>query len=286
MNLHYSWRDNMREAAQRLSAAGIEGASRDVRLLLAHVMGVEPIDVILRETDAVDPVLLTTFGQLVARREKGEPVSRIRGWREFYGRRFVISPDVLDPRPETELLVSEGVKRLPTGGRVLDLGTGSGCIFLSILAERPDASGVGIDLSPAAVAIARTNADALGLVPRAQVIERSFAEPQGGWFDLALSNPPYIFQPEIEALAPDVRNHDPAMALSPGDDALEAYRTILAAMPGWLKPGCWIGFEVGLGQAGDVAALMAAAGLEEVAAFDDLAGIPRAVFGRRRIDPV
>lgn len=284
MNLHCSWRDIMREAAQRLSAAGIEGASRDVRLLLAHAMRVEPIDVILRETDAVDPVLLTGFEQLVARRETGEPVSRIRGWREFYGRRFIISPDVLDPRPETELLVTEGIKRLPPGGRVLDLGTGSGCILLSVLAERADASGVGVDLSGDAVAIAQTNAGALGVAARASIIHRSYADELDGSFDLALSNPPYISRAEVETLAPDVRNHDPAMALSPGDDALEAYRTILSAMPGWLKPGGWIGFEVGMGQASDVAALMAAAGLEQVAAFEDLAGIRRAVFGRRPLD--
>lgn len=284
MNLHCSWRDIMREAAQRLSAAGIEGASRDVRLLLAHAMRVEPIDVILRETDAVDPVLLTAFEQLVARRETGEPVSRIRGWREFYGRRFIISPDVLDPRPETELLVTEGIKRLPPGGRVLDLGTGSGCILLSVLAERADASGVGVDLSGDAVAIAQTNAGALGVAARASIIHRSYADELDGSFDLALSNPPYISRAEVETLAPDVRNHDPAMALSPGDDALEAYRTILSAMPGWLKPGGWIGFEVGMGQASDVAALMAAAGLEQVAAFEDLAGIRRAVFGRRPLD--
>lgn len=284
MNLHCSWRDIMREAVQRLSAAGIEGASRDVRLLLAHAMGVEPIDVILRETDAVDPVLLTAFEQLLARRETGEPVSRIRGWREFYGRRFIISPGVLDPRPETELLVTEGIKRLPPGGRVLDLGTGSGCILLSVLAERADASGVGVDLSGDAVAIAQTNAGALGVAARASIIQRSYADGLDGSFDLALSNPPYISRAEVETLAPDVRNHDPAMALTPGDDALEAYRTILSAMPGWLKPGGWIGFEVGMGQASDVAALMAAAGLEQVAAFEDLAGICRAVFGRRPHD--
>lgn len=285
MNLHCSWRDIMREAAQRLSAAGIEGASRDARLLLAHAMRIEPIDVILRETDAVDPVLLTAFEQLVARRETGEPVSRIRGWREFYGRRFVISPDVLDPRPETELLVTEGLERLPPGGRVLDLGTGSGCILLSVLAERADASGVGVDLSGDAVAIAQTNAGALGVAARASIIHRSYADELDGSFDLALSNPPYISRAEVETLAPDVRNHDPAMALSPGDDALEAYRTILSAMPGWLKPGGWIGFEVGMGQASDVAALMTGAGLERVAPFEDLADIPRAVFGRRPLDP-
>lgn len=284
MSLHCSWRDIMRDAAQRLTAAGVEGALRDVRLLLAHVMGVEPVEIILRETDTIDPLTLTAFEQLVARREKGEPVSRIRGWREFHGRRFIISPAVLDPRPETELLVEQGAKRLPPAGRVLDLGTGSGCILVSVLAEREDATGLGVDLSADAVAIARANAEALGVARRASIIHQSYADPLDGQFDLVLSNPPYISRAEVETLSPDVRNHDPAMALSPGDDALEAYRTILAAMPGWLKPGGWIGFEVGLGQAPDVSAMMAAAGLEQVAAFDDLAGIPRAVFGRRRSD--
>ena len=282
MNLHCSWRDIMREAAQRLTAAGVVGAPRDVRLLLAHAMGIAPVDVILRETDAVDPVLLTAFAQLVARRERGEPVSRIRGWREFYGRRFTISPAVLDPRPETELLVEQGLKRLPTGGRVLDLGTGSGCILVSVLAEREDASGVGVDLSGDAVVVARANAEALGAAARASLIHQSYADALDGWFDLVLSNPPYISRAEVETLEPDVRNHDPTMALSPGDDALEAYRVILGAMPHWLKPGGWIGFEVGIGQAAEVSGLMSAAGLEDVVWFDDLAGIPRAVFGRRR----
>lgn len=285
MNLHCSWRDIMREAAQRLAAAGVEGAPRDVRLLLAHAMGVEPVDVILRETDAIDPVTLASFEQFISRRKKGEPVSRIRGWREFYGRRFTLSPAVLDPRPETELLVEQGLKRLPPGGRVLDLGTGSGCILVSVLAEREDASGVGVDLSADAVVIARANAEALGAAARASIIHQSYADALDGWFDLVLSNPPYISRTEVETLESDVRNHDPAMALSPGDDALEAYRTILGAMPRWLKPGGWIGVEVGMGQAGDVAALMAAAGLEEVVSFEDLAGIARAVFGRRRSEP-
>lgn len=281
MNLHCTWRDIMRDAAQRLAAAGVEGAARDVRLLLAQALGIEPVDVIMRETDAVDAAGLAAFEALVARREAGEPVSRIRGWREFHGHRFIITPDVLDPRPETELLVEEGIKRLPEGGRVIDLGVGSGCILLSVLAARADASGVGVDLSSAAVEVAQRNAGALGLAVRARIINRSFAEEQGEWFDLALSNPPYIARVEVASLAPDVRNHDPAMALSPGDDALAAYRAILAGMPAWLKPGGWIGFEVGAGQAGDVSRLMQEAGLAGIEVFDDLAGIPRAVFGRR-----
>lgn len=281
MNLHCTWRDIMRDASQRLTAAGIEGAARDARLLLAQALGIEPVDVIMRETDAVDATGLAAFEAFVARREAGEPVSRIRGWREFHGHRFAITPDVLDPRPETELLVDEGIKRLPEGGRVIDLGVGSGCILLSILAARADASGVGVDLSPRAVEVARRNADALKLASRAQIINRSFADGQGEWFDLALSNPPYIAQAEVATLAPDVRNHDPAMALSPGDDALVAYRAILAGMPAWLKPSGWIGFEVGAGQSADVSRLMHEAGLGDIEVFDDLARIPRALFGRR-----
>ena len=282
MNLHCSWRDIMRDASRRLAGAGVEGAARDVRLLLAHALEIEPVEVILCETDAVDPVRLTSFEQLIVRRLSGEPVSRIRGWREFYGRRFAVTPDVLDPRPETELLVAEGLKRLKPSGRVLDLGAGSGCILVSVLAEREDATGVGIDLSPAALEVARANAEALGVGGRARFAERSFADAQGEWFDLALSNPPYISRADVETLAPDVRDHDPAMALSPGDDALLAYRQILAGLNAWLRPDGWLGVEVGIGQASDLAALMAAAGLADITVFDDLAGIPRAVFGRRR----
>ncbi len=281
MSLHCSWRDMMREAAGRLQAAGVEGAARDVRLLLAHALGVEPVDVILREMDAVDPVALTDFEAAVQRRLTGEPVSRIRGWREFYGRRFVVTPDVLDPRPETELLVSEGIARLPASGRVLDLGTGSGCIVLSVLAEREDASGVGVDVSEAALAVVRRNAEALGVARRVEFCLGSWerALPEG--FDLVLSNPPYIPTGEMRALARDVINHDPHLALTPGEDGLAAYRAILAQAQRIARPGGWIGFEFGMGQGEGVAHLMAEAGLENTVLHDDLAGITRAAFGRR-----
>lgn len=272
----------MRDAALRLGAAGVENAPREARLLLAHALGVEPVDVILRENDNVDPLGLTAFEAAVQRRLAGEPVSRIRGWREFYGRRFVVTPDVLDPRPETELLVELGVKLLGAGARVLDLGTGSGSILVSVLAERADATGVGLDISPAALAVARRNAEALGVSGRAAFVEGGWATALPGPFDLVLSNPPYIAQDEMAGLAVDVRAYDPHVALTPGGDGLDAYRAILAAMPGWLKPGGWIGFEFGAGQAEAVAALMEAAGLETIEVHRDLAGIQRAAFGRRR----
>jgi release factor glutamine methyltransferase len=334
MSLHCTWRDMMREAGQRLADAGVPNAPRDARLLLAHALGLEPADVLVRELDAIDPVQLTAFEQAVQRRLAGEPVSRIRGWREFYGRRFRITPDVLDPRPETELLVEEGLKRLPKAGqgiaRVLDLGVGSGCILLSILAERPDAAGVGLDISPAALAVARDNARALGVSDRVSFIEGGWSDsgpplprlrgrgagvggldwPDDGsresadrvgfdWetlpaFDLVLSNPPYIAESELPSLAPDVRLYDPRIALVgvrlhpeearsavSKDDPLAAHRAILALAPALLKPGASIGLEVGQGQHDAVAALMSAVGLAHIAILPDLAGIPRAVFGRR-----
>jgi release factor glutamine methyltransferase len=340
MNLNCTWREMMREAAQRLGAAGIEIPARDARLLLAHALAVEPVEVIAREMDAVDPVGLTVFEQAIQRRLAGEPVSRIRGWREFYGRKFRISPDVLDPRPETELLVSEGLKLLPANGRVLDLGTGSGCILLSVLAERPGASGVGVDISPAALEVARENAQALRVADRASFVEWSWTEADphltstnhssenvapppfrgretspaastnlpppargrghmleknGGRdqvgvglnsqavsaFDLVLSNPPYIAEADLTSLPKDVRAYDPGIALTPGADALAAYRAILALVPRLMKPGASIGFEVGQGQDEAVRSLMANAGLTGLAVFPDLAGIPRAAFGRR-----
>lgn len=281
MSVHCSWQDMMREAAARLQAVGIENPRRDTRLLLAHALGIEPVDVILREMDAVDPVGLTAFEAAVVRREAGEPVSRIRGWREFYGRRFVVTPAVLDPRPETELLVSEGIAHLPHGGRVLDLGVGSGCILLSVLAERPDARGIGVDISPAALAVAGTNASAVGVGARTELVEGGWDAALNGRFDLVLSNPPYIPAVEMAGLAREVINHDPLLALTPGGDGLDPYRAILGRVSELLAPGGWIGFEFGMGQAAAVAGLMSAAGLELVAVRPDLAGIERAAFGRR-----
>jgi release factor glutamine methyltransferase len=289
MNLNCTWRDMMREAAQRLAAAGVETAPRDARLLLAHALQIEPVEVIAREMDAIDPVALIQYEAAVQRRLDGEPVSRIRGWREFYGRKFRVTPDVLDPRPETELLVEEGLKRLPPNGRVLDLGTGSGCILVSVLAERGDASGVGVDASAGALKIAGENAAALGVASRARFLEGGWGasiEAELGPFDLILSNPPYIPEADLAALAPDVRRYDPRIALTPGGDGLGAYRAILAPIAKvgggkLLKSGASIGFEFGLGQEAAVAGMMAAARLRDIVVLPDLAGLARAAFGRR-----
>jgi len=283
MSLHCTWRDMMREAADKLAGAGMENAPRDARLLLAHALEIEPVQVILKETDAIDPVVLTAFETLVQRRLAGEPVSRIRGCREFYGREFNVTPAVLDPRPETELLVSEGMTRLPEGGRLLDLGTGSGCILLSVLAERPDASGIGVDISGAALEIAKANAAKLG-IDRANFVQGSWdaaLRPSEGGFDLVLSNPPYVSDAEFDRLATDVRAYDPKIALVGGGDGLDPYREILDLVDRLVKPGGSIGFEFGWRHGEQVRSLMEGAGLTGVILFRDLAGTPRAAFGRR-----
>jgi release factor glutamine methyltransferase len=273
----------MREAAQKLAGAGVENAPRDARLLLAQALEIEPVEVILRETDAIDPVRLTQFEALVQRRLAGEPVSRIRGRREFYGREFAVTPAVLDPRPETELLVAEGMTRLPEGGRVLDLGTGSGCILLSVLAERPDAAGWGVDISPAALEVAKANAALLG-VERVNFMQGSWdaalRSAEDG-FDVVLSNPPYVAESEFGNLDTDVREYDPKIALVGGGDGLDPYREILDLVDRLVKPGGSIGFEFGWRHGEDVRALMEAAGLTSIILFRDLAGTPRAAFGRR-----
>lgn len=281
MSTHCSWRDAVREATARLREAGVEQAQRDAWLLLADALKVERTELIAREQDAPDWEGLAAFEARIARRLAGEPVSRIRGWREFYGRRFSVTPDVLDPRPETELLVEQGVARLPRGGRVLDLGVGSGCILVSVLAERPDVTGWGVDASPAALDVARANADALGVGDRATFVEASWDwRPEGG-VDLVLSNPPYIEHGDIAGLAREVRGFDPALALDGGPDGLAPYREIAEAMTQTLRPGGWLGVEFGMGQADAVLAILGAAGLSELERHSDLAGVVRAAFGRR-----
>lgn len=280
--LHCTWREILAEAAERLRAAGVEGGRRDARLLLADALGVDQAGLIAREVDAIDPGYLDAFEARMRRRLAGEPVSRIRGWREFYGRRFIVTPDVLDPRPETELLVDCALKLLPTSGRVLDLGAGSGCILLSVLAEQPNATGVGVDLSHAALAVAQRNAEELGAADRARFLHGGWDRALGeGPFDLVLSNPPYVADAELADLPREVRSFDPHLALLGGADGLDPYRAITALASGLLKPGGWLGVEFGWAQSGLVVSLMTDARLEAVEVVFDLAGHPRAAFGRR-----
>ena len=266
----------LRQAIPRLVAAGVPDAAADARRLLAHAMGLAPGRLTLHLPDALSPAAAAAFDRLVAARATRAPVSHLTGTRAFWGRDFAVTPDVLDPRPETEVLVAAALAH--TFARVLDLGTGSGCILLSLLAERPDATGLGTDASRAAIAVAQANAVALGLTARAAFAVTDWAQGVTGPFDLIVANPPYIALAELPALSPEVRDHEPRIALTDGGDGLGAYRAILRH-PLPFGPRGRLLMEVGPTQGRAVAALMAAAGLTAIMTLPDLDGRDRVVTG-------
>jgi release factor glutamine methyltransferase len=265
-------------AIPRLTAAGVENPARDARLLLAFALGLPPDRLTLALNAPLPPGAAARFEAAVTARAARQPVSQIIGCRLFWGRWFRVTPDVLDPRPETETLV-EAALREPFQ-RVLDLGTGSGAILLSLLADRPQATGLGTDLSTAALAVAQANAAALGLADRAHFRQADWLDGVTGRFDLVVANPPYIAEAEMAALAPEVREWEPHLALTPGGDGLEACRAILRGVGAVLAPQGRLLLEIGAGQGVAVAALCRAAGLAGVDVLPDLAGRDRVVSAR------
>ncbi len=263
-------REALAAAAARLRDAGIENPQREARRLAAHAAGTTATG--LMALDTIDDVALAA---LVARRAAHEPLAYITGRREFWGLAFAVSPATLIPRPDSETLIELALAHGPAA-RVLDLGTGTGCLLLSLLHEWPASTGVGVDLSPAAAALAARNAAALGLISRAGFLAGHWADALAARFDLVISNPPYIESDEIPGLMPDVAAYEPATALDGGADGLAAYRAILAALPGLLAPNGAAILEIGATQAPAVTALAAAAGYAATARAD-LAGHPRAL---------
>ncbi|MBS0563071.1 MAG: peptide chain release factor N(5)-glutamine methyltransferase [Proteobacteria bacterium] len=268
----------LREAVLRLRAAGIEGAPGDARRLLAHALGLAPERLTLHLGDPLSEAEARAFAAAVASREARRPVSQIVGYRDFHGHRFRVTGAVLDPRPETELLVDLALAE-PVA-RMLDLGTGSGCILLSCLAGMAAAEGEGADLSPAALEVAEANARALGLDRRARFLLSDWFSAVTGRFGLIVSNPPYIAEAEMEGLAPEVRGWEPHLALTPGGDGLGAYRAIVAGAGAHLEAGGRILMEIGPAQGAAVAGMLAAAGFAGVEVRRDLDGRDRVVAGR------
>lgn len=269
--------------AARLAAGGLADPHGDARRLVAHALGIAPDRLRLHDAPVTPHQIAVLDGAVCARLAR-QPVSQIVGYRDFWRHRFTVTRDTLDPRPETETLVAAALD-LPWSS-VLDLGTGTGAILLSLLAARPGASGTGTDLSPAALQVARANADRLGI--SATFIRSDWFMGVSGCFDLIVSNPPYIAEPEMAALSPEVRDWEPHMALTDGGDGLGAYRTIIASAPARLTPGGWLLVEIGRTQGAAVTALMQAAGLCDVRVVVDLDGRDRVVLGRRngQMDPV
>lgn len=274
----------LRRAVARLRAAGVESAVADARLLAEAALGLDRTALLTggdRPVAAADQVRLAA---LIDRRAAREPVSRILGRRGFWTLDLALGPDTLDPRPDSETLVEAALAAFPDPAaplRVLDLGTGTGCLLLAMLAERPRAWGVGVDLSPRAAAVARANAARNGLADRAAFLAGDWATALAGRFDLVLSNPPYIERAAIADLEPEVRAFDPPRALDGGPDGLDAYRALAAALPGLLAPGGVAVLELGQGQGTAVAALLTTAGLSIASRKCDLAGIERCLVARR-----
>jgi release factor glutamine methyltransferase len=274
----------LQAAAARLAEAGVEAPRRDARALLAAAMRLDETALLADPDRAVDEASADRFQGFVDRRAARMPVSRILGKREFWSLDLAIGSGVLDPRPDSETLVESALAHVdadPAGRdgawRVLDLGTGSGCLLLALLSELANATGLGLERDPGAAAIARTNAERHGLAARAKIWEASWQEPTGARFDLIVANPPYVPRGEIPGLAPEVSRYDPAGALDGGPDGLDAYRDLAPRLAGWLAPGGQAFLEVGYDQAGPVQGLLRAAGLRTPAGVCDLAGTLRCV---------
>lgn len=278
----------LRMATAQLQAAGVAQARLDARLLLSAATGLSP-EAMIREPDAELPqVQAEKYTAMIARRLAREPVSRILGRREFWSLEFEITPDTLDPRADSETLISAALGLIEDRARplrILDIGTGSGCLLLALLSELPHAQGLGIDVSRGALDVAQRNAVRLGLSGRAQfgvcdVQHPSWTGQLAPPYGLVISNPPYIENAVIAGLAPEVSCFDPFGALAGGEDGLDFYRIITISLADLLMPGGWAVLETGAGQAGDVQQLLSQVGLDRQHRYRDLGGVDRAVAGR------
>jgi release factor glutamine methyltransferase len=274
--------DAVCEATKRLRAAGVDAPRRDARLLLAEALGVSH-PALLDPRCPVSDSDWARFVDNLVRREAREPISRIRGTREFWGLEFALSQATLDPRPDTETLVEavlETFAKYAPPRRILDLGTGSGCILCALLHAWREATGVGVDVSADALATARANAERLGLAGRATFVAGNWTDGIDELFDLVVSNPPYICSGDIASLPPEVRAFDPTFALDGGADGLDAVRAIARGLPHVLDSDGIVAVEIGAGQAAEVTRIFAAADLDVRDVRDDVSCIPRVVVAR------
>jgi release factor glutamine methyltransferase len=281
----------LRGAEQWLARRGIDAPRRASELLLGKVLGLSRLQLYLEHDRPLDADERSAMRDLVARRGQGEPVAYLLGSWEFRGLELTVGPAVLVPRPETEELVDVVLERLPPAGspRIVDLGTGSGAIAIAIAVERPDASVTAVELSQNALAVARANAARHGVAERIRFLQGSWwdAVPAGERFDAVVSNPPYIDPDAPDGLSPEVRAHEPPLALfSAAGDAGSCYRAIAASLGERLVPGGWFAAETGLG-ASDAAleVLRTAAGLVDAELLADLGGAARFVLARRAAAP-
>jgi release factor glutamine methyltransferase len=275
-------RETWIRGAERLAAAGIDSARLDARVLLAHTMNLSPGESVSSREPTADE--LSRYQELLERRVVREPVAYIIGEREFWSLPFAVGPGVLIPRPETETLIEQAQRFFSDKSEsleVLDLGTGSGAILIAFLKDYPQARGTGIDRSPAALAWARRNAEALGVAGRTVWREGDWDAARGGTYDLIFANPPYLALGESSGLAPEIGNHEPPQALFAGPDGVEAYQALAPVLGAVLRPQGLAILELGAGQANAVSAILRPYGLEIRAIAPDLEGVPRALVAGR-----
>jgi release factor glutamine methyltransferase len=265
-------------AVRRFLAVGIDSARLDARLLLGAVLNLEAPQLIAHPERALTPTESARFRDLVDRRSRRQPLAQLLGRREFWGLAFRVTPDTLDPRPDSETLVEAALTCVPDRSaslHILDLGTGTGCLLLSLLHDLPRGRGTGVDCSDAALAVAAANAAELGLAGRAIFRKGNWTDGLDGTFDLIVANPPYIPRAEIDGLMPEVARYEPRLALDGGADGLDAYRAIAKGTVGLLEPHTHLLVEVGDGQGDSVEAVFAGAGYRCSARHADLRGRTR-----------
>ena len=287
-------RERLLKARARLISAGVDQneAVLDTNLLARHVLGWTRPQLLMRQEDPPPEGFEEAFSAVIERRARREPAAYIRGLQEFWSREFVVTPDVLIPRPESELIVEELLNLLPLDApalprRVADIGTGSGCIAVSVASERPLVHVVATDISRAALDVARENAERAGVAPRIEFVECAYLSGVSGPFDFILSNPPYVSDSEYEELAPEIREYEPAAALQAGEAGLRDIMQILDVSASRLKPGGTLFMEIGHRHAGAIEELMQqfpALTLKSIST--DLQRIPRVAIIERKIAQV
>jgi len=276
---HFKLNQWRRQAIKKLGEAGYDNPGLETTMLLEHVTGLDRASQILTEDENLGMPQVLKLETYLERRLSGVPLDYIIGQREFYGRPFLVNIHVLSPRPETEMLIDYVLEKTAydESSSILDLGTGSGAIAVTLLAERPSFSVVAVDLSEEALIVARKNAALHKVDKRAGFHKGSWFGPVSGRFDYIVSNPPYIADDAMRKLAPEVKNYDPNLALSGGRDGLEAYRSIIKDATGYLKPHGHICLEIGFDQGALVPELLSAAAFEDIKLHQDLAGLDRMV---------
>lgn len=280
MNSRMKYRDCYENGRKRLAEAGIEEASLDARLLLEYICGTDRNTLLVHGEREVNAQEQRAYEEAIARRSQRIPLQQITGSQEFMGLAFRVNEHVLVPRQDTEILVEEVLRELQDGMKVLDLCTGSGCILISLLHYSNDCQGVGTDISPEALEAARQNGAALlGTEKEYTFVESDLFERVEGNYDIIVSNPPYIRQEEIDGLMPEVRDHEPRLALDGGEDGLDFYRRIAAESPEHLNGGGRLYLEIGCDQGDAVQELLLRQGFREVNVVQDYAGLDRVVHG-------